>query len=94
MTGIAIWYFPFRRGIFDLILLLLALVLISFPGLDIFPHTWRDDFFGPYKIKAIPGVLVWIKATFEAFFPSIRPELRIAEKETNQNTIEAQPLTS
>jgi hypothetical protein len=94
MTGIAIWYFPFRRSKFDLILLLFALVLISFPGLDIFPHAWRDDFFGPYKIKAIPGVLIWIKATIEALFPSIRPELVKAEKETDQTTIEAQSLTS
>jgi hypothetical protein len=87
MTGIALWYFPFKRGKLDLILLLLALTLISLTGLDFFPHAWRDEFFGPYKAKAFPGVLIWIKAILEALFPSIRPELKTAGDKTNPTTI-------
>jgi hypothetical protein len=75
MTGIGLWFFPFRRGVYDLVLLFIALTFISLVGLDIFPHSWRDEFFGPYKIKAMPGILIWIKATLELYFPSLRPEL-------------------
>jgi hypothetical protein len=73
MTGIGLWYFPFRRNYFDMALLFIALLFISLVGLDIFPHSWRDGFFGPYKIKAIPGILIWIKATVEAVIPRFRP---------------------
>jgi hypothetical protein len=74
MTGIGLWYFAFRRGSFDLILLLAALFFISLVGLDIFPHAWRDEFFGPYKVKAMPGIIIWVKASLEAIFPRLRPQ--------------------
>ncbi len=83
MTGIALWYFPFRRGKLDLILLLFALFFISLTGLDIFPHAWRDEFFGPYKFKAIPGVMIWIKSIMETLFPATRPELFIEKEKTH-----------
>ncbi|RPJ74441.1 MAG: DUF2029 domain-containing protein [Alphaproteobacteria bacterium] len=80
MTGIGLWYFPFRRKAFDLALLLATLFLISLVGLDIFPHTWRDEFFGPYKVKAMPGIIIWIKVSIEAIFPSLRPDLLINQR--------------
>ena len=58
-----------------MILVLLAFLLISLTGIDIFPHSWRNEVFGPYKFKAIPGVIIWTKAAMEALFPAIRPEL-------------------
>jgi hypothetical protein len=40
MTGIGLWFFSFKRGVFDVVLLLFAPTFISLVGLDIFSHAW------------------------------------------------------
>lgn len=62
LAGVGIWYASsdeYKRT--DTILLLLVLVLASLSPTDLFPKFLRDNYIVPYKLKAFPLLLVWVK---------------------------------
>lgn len=61
MAGVAVWYFTQPKRVINLVLLLLALALTSLSPTDLFPRYLRDHLFSPYKLKALPVILVWVK---------------------------------
>lgn len=65
MSGVAIWYFTQPKRPVNLVLLLLALALTSLSPTDLFPRYLRDHFFSPYKLKALPVILVWLKIQYD-----------------------------
>ncbi|MDD5673408.1 MAG: glycosyltransferase family 87 protein [Chitinivibrionales bacterium] len=65
MTGVALWYFTSRKSLSDSVLVIAALVLTSLSSTDLFPPLVRDRFFIPYRIKALPCILVWLTITFD-----------------------------
>jgi hypothetical protein len=65
MSGVGIWYFTQSRRTGNLLLLLLALLMTSLSPTDLFPRYLRHFFFSPYKLKALPVILVWLKIQYE-----------------------------
>lgn len=52
----------------------LAVFVFVFTGLiatDLFPASWRSDFFRPYAIKAVPCILLWFFLLYRLF--SVKP---------------------
>ena len=67
LIGVAIWYTaaPWKRGKWDLALLIFVFVITSLSPTDIFPHIIRKTLIKPYALKALPCTLVWLKLCYE-----------------------------
>ncbi|HEY9195189.1 MAG TPA: glycosyltransferase family 87 protein, partial [Mucilaginibacter sp.] len=61
--GVAIWFMNLDRPVtrLEIFLLVLALVLTSFSPSDLFPKFIRVNYVVPYKLKALPCFLIWLK---------------------------------
>ncbi|MCU0436061.1 MAG: DUF2029 domain-containing protein [Bacteroidia bacterium] len=64
ITGIGLWAVGEAPGFKRAALLWLAFVGTQLVPTDLFPHTWRTEFFVPYAVKAFPaivmfGVMMW-----------------------------------
>ncbi|MFN8713160.1 MAG: glycosyltransferase family 87 protein [Bacteroidota bacterium] len=59
ITGIGIWAVSQPKGILKTALLLLAFIGTELVPTDIFPHSWRTEFFVPYAVKAFPAILIF-----------------------------------
>jgi hypothetical protein len=60
MSGIALWFVSEKPSPGSIALLAFALVFVTLSPSDIFPATWRREFFRPYVVKVIPCILVWL----------------------------------
>ncbi len=60
MAGIALWFVSEKPSPGAIALLALALVFVTLSPSDIFPATWRMEFFRPYVVKVIPCILIWL----------------------------------
>ena len=60
LVGIAIWFAVSKVKPLDVVLLMLALLLTSFNA-DLFPKYFRRQYVGPYLLKAVPCVLIWLR---------------------------------
>jgi|SRR3972149_5924163 len=60
LVGIAIWFAVSKAKPLDVVLLMLALLLTSFNA-DLFPKYFRRQYVGPYLLKAVPCVLIWLR---------------------------------
>jgi len=65
LSGIALWYFPQARRTENVVLITLALVLTSLAPGDLFPSVVRESWVQPYKLKAVPSILIWGKIVWE-----------------------------
>lgn len=67
LTGAAIWYTtsPWKRGRWDIALMVFAFILTSLSPSDLFPRYIRKEFVQPYALKALPCVLIWFKLVYE-----------------------------
>ncbi|HZY35787.1 MAG TPA: glycosyltransferase family 87 protein [Mucilaginibacter sp.] len=67
VAGVAIWFMNLDRPAtgFEIFLLVFALVLTVFSPSDLFPKYIRLNYVQPYKLKALPCVLVWFKIIYE-----------------------------
>ncbi|MBI4947411.1 MAG: DUF2029 domain-containing protein [Bacteroidetes bacterium] len=66
LVGAAVWYLNLeKRHWVDVLFLVLVLVLASLSPTDLFPRYVRDHVIVPYKLKAFPLILVWIKIQVE-----------------------------
>lgn len=67
VAGVAIWFMNLERPVtgFEISLLVFALVLTVFSPSDLFPKYIRLNYVQPYKLKALPCVLIWFKIIYE-----------------------------
>ena len=65
MCGVSIWYFLQPRRTFHLALLIFAFVLTSLSPTDIFPRFVRKMWVSPFKLKALPCILIWARLTYQ-----------------------------
>jgi len=66
-SGVAIWYMNLNRPVtqYEVFLLIFALVITSLSPSDLFPRYIRMEYVVPYKLKALPCFLIWLKIIFE-----------------------------
>ncbi|HEY6899133.1 MAG TPA: glycosyltransferase family 87 protein [Puia sp.] len=74
-AGIGIWYFSQRPDPVNRVLLILSFFLISMSVSDLVPAPVRNDFIRPYQIKALMGVVVWVKILYEQIMLRYKPVL-------------------
>jgi hypothetical protein len=69
-AGVAIWYMNLNRPVtgYEKFLLIFALVLTSLSPSDLFPRYIRTEYVVPYKLKALPCFLIWLKIVYETLF--------------------------
>lgn len=72
-AGVVIWFFsqPVTRT--NLSLGIVALVLMSFGSTDLMPEYLQTHFIAPLHLKALPGVLIWLKLQGELWTASYIP---------------------
>jgi hypothetical protein len=65
--GAAIWFMNLNRPvtILEVSLLVFAIIVTSFPFADIFLKTITTTYIRPYKLKALPCLLIWLKIVSE-----------------------------
>lgn len=64
-AGIGIWYFSQRPDPLNRVLLILSFFLITMSVSDLVPAPVRNEFVRPYGIKAVMGIVVWLKIFYE-----------------------------
>ena len=66
LVGTAVWYLNIeKRNYIDIFFLVLVLLLASLSPTDLFPPYVREHLIIPYKLKALPLILLWIKIQIE-----------------------------
>ena len=60
MTGIALWFVGEKPAPGRVALLGLAILFVTLSPSDIFPASWRREFFRPYVVKVIPCIIIWL----------------------------------
>ena len=75
-SGVAIWYFVQEKNKVNMILMILALFFTLLAPTDIYPRAWRNEFFTPYVIKALPIIAIWVKMNFDYWKDAKLPFLR------------------
>jgi hypothetical protein len=67
VAGVAIWFMNLDRPVtnFEIFLLVFAVILTVFSPSDLFPAFIRKHYVEPYKLKALPCVLIWFKIIYE-----------------------------
>jgi uncharacterized membrane protein len=66
-SGVAIWFMNLNRPVtrLEIALLIFAIVITSFPFADIFIKKLSITYIRPYKLKALPCLLVWLYIVYE-----------------------------
>lgn len=67
VIGVVIWYttVPWKRGKWEITLMVFVFLLTSMSGSDIVPKFIRKQFVQPYSLKALPCVIVWLRLIYE-----------------------------
>lgn len=75
LAGAAVWYVtaPWKRGAWDIGLMVFAFILTSMSPSDLFPAFIRKTYVQPYALKALPCVLIWLKLTYEMWTKDYSP---------------------
>lgn len=72
-AGIGIWYFSQRPDPLNRILLILSFFMISMSVSDLVPPYVRNEIVRPYNIKAVMGIVIWIKIFYEQITLRYKP---------------------
>ena len=66
-AGVAIWFMNLNRPVsaLEICLFVFAFLITSMSPSDLFPRNIRMDYIVPYKLKALPCVLIWLKIIYE-----------------------------
>lgn len=66
-AGVAIWFMNLDRPVtkYEVFLLIFALIITSLSPSDLFPRYIRMEYVVPYKLKALPCFLIWLKIVYE-----------------------------
>jgi hypothetical protein len=67
IAGAGIWFINLDRPVtpFEIFLLVFALIITTLSPSDLFPKYIRMHYIIPYKLKAFPCFLIWLKIVFE-----------------------------
>jgi hypothetical protein len=67
VAGVGIWFMNLERPVswFEISLLTFAIIVTVFSPSDLFPRYVRVNYIIPYKLKALPCVLIWFKIIYE-----------------------------
>lgn len=65
MTGVTLWFIQSEKNLVNIILFLSVFILTTISPTDIFPKYIRDEFIRPYRLKAFPCILVWLKVIYD-----------------------------
>ena len=67
VAGVAIWFMDLNRPVtgFEIGLFVFALLITVFSPSDLFPQYIKMHYVVPYKLKALPCVLIWLKIVYE-----------------------------
>jgi len=70
VAGVGIWFMNLNRPVtgFEISLLVFALILTVMSPSDLFPRYIKMHYVVPYKLKALPVVLIWLKIIYETMF--------------------------
>ncbi|HYC50756.1 MAG TPA: glycosyltransferase family 87 protein [Gemmatimonadaceae bacterium] len=60
LAGIAIWFTVSERRLADWVLLGVVFVGTVLSSSDAMPKVWQESLFEPYRLKAVPVLLVWV----------------------------------
>jgi hypothetical protein len=66
-AGVGIWFMNLDRPVtnFEITLFVFALLITSLSPSDLFPRYIKMHYVVPYKLKALPCVLIWLKIIHE-----------------------------
>jgi hypothetical protein len=66
-AGVAIWFMNLDRPVtsFEIFLFVFALLITSLSPSDLFPRYVKMHYVVPYKLKALPCLLIWLKIIYE-----------------------------
>ena len=67
ITGAVIWYFTAPSSKLNTVLLIFLIIFSEFGPTDLIPRFIRHDFLEPYRIKALPVVLIWVKIQWDSW---------------------------
>lgn len=77
MLGVVIWYTacPWKRGGWDIALMVFVFILTSLSPGDLFPRYLRDEYVKPYALKALPVTIVWLRLCYEMIKKDYTPKI-------------------
>jgi hypothetical protein len=66
-AGVAIWFINLNRPVtsLEISLFVFALLITSLSPSDLFPRYIKMHYVVPYKLKALPCLLIWLKIIYE-----------------------------
>ncbi len=65
MSGVAVWYWTGKRATADRVLLAAAFVLTTLSHTEVFPGPVKGAVIEPYKVKALPVIVIWLWTQYE-----------------------------
>jgi hypothetical protein len=85
VAGVGIWFMNLERPVtgLEIFLLVFALILTVFSPSDLFPRYIRINYVQPYKLKALPCVLIWFKIIYETVSRKFEKEPYLTTTHTN-----------
>ncbi|MCO5934142.1 DUF2029 domain-containing protein [Mucilaginibacter sp. RB4R14] len=82
IAGVSIWFMNLDKPTgFEIFLLIFAIV-ISFAGSDLFPKPLYHFYIQPYKLKALPCLLIWLKIIYETLTRDFSKEKTLKKPES------------
>lgn len=67
MCGVALWAITEPPSLGRTLLVWFAFILTSMSGSDLFPSYVRENIVGPYRLKALPCIVIWAIVTWQLF---------------------------
>lgn len=85
-VGVVLWYaaVPWKRGSWDIALMVFVFILSSLSPSDLFPRYLRKTFIQPYSLKALPCVIVWFRLVYEMNFKNYAAAHETADRQTEK----------
>jgi hypothetical protein len=78
-TGISIWFMNLNRPVtgLEISLLIFAIVITSFSSSSLFPKSINLAYMQPYRLKALPCLLIWLKIIYETLTRNFTTERQL-----------------
>lgn len=65
MCGVGIWLFSQPLNKVNIALAILAFIFTSLSVTDLSPPVFKKEIVGPYAIKAVPCIIIWLKLLYD-----------------------------
>jgi hypothetical protein len=65
ITGVSLWYIKSQKNTLNIVIFVLAIILTSLSATDLFPSILRNELVIPYRLKAFPCILIWLKIIYD-----------------------------